>query len=388
VNRPSTCPVCRSRALIPLVYRAQVPVHQNLILDDQMSARAVARGDLDLTVCDACGFTFNQAFDLSKLRYGEHYDNRQTCSPSFGHYIDNLVSDLVLEKGVRNCQIVEVGCGDGSFLRRLVQFEGAANRGYGFDPSYVGPASDLDGRLIFQKQYYGPACADITADVVICRHVIEHVPHPVVLLSAIRQALARSPRARLFLETPCLEWILRNQVIWDLFYEHCSYFTLDSLTTTFEIAGFSVESRHRVFGQQYLWLEARVAANRLRTHHKPGSTRALATQFAAAEGPLRREWESKIQELATNGKTALWGAGAKGVTLANLVDPQCRWIDCIVDLNPQKQGHYLPGTGHPIVSPHDLGQRQVTAAVVMNHNYLMEVSALLRKDHLDIKLFF
>ncbi|MFD1690785.1 methyltransferase domain-containing protein [Azotobacter chroococcum] len=98
--------------------------------------------------------------------------------------------------------MVEVGCGKGSFLRKLVNYPGANNSGYGFDPSYVGPAVELDGRLQFSARYYDEACAGIAADVVVCRHVIEHVPEPLQVLRSVRAALASSSRARVFLKRP------------------------------------------------------------------------------------------------------------------------------------------------------------------------------------------
>ena len=105
---------------------------------------------------------------------------------------------------------------------------GAANTGVGFDPAYRGPDVDCSGRARFERRFYGPECADTAADVVVCRHVIEHVPRPVELLRTVRQALAASPHARVYLETPDAAWILRNQVLCDLFYEHCSLFTAPS----------------------------------------------------------------------------------------------------------------------------------------------------------------
>jgi SAM-dependent methyltransferase len=381
-----TCPVCESDLVVTFLRREGVPVHQNLVMEDRISALEITRGDLNFTVCEECGFVFNQSFQFSKLSYGEHYDNTQTCSPSFRQYLSNLVECLVFEKNVQNSQIVEVGCGKGLFLRKLVETEGSGNKGYGLDPSYVGPASDLEGRLKFEKRYYDQSCANIPADVVICRHVIEHVQDPLGLLHTIRQALAGSPHARVFFETPDLEWILRNQVFWDFFYEHCSLFTTESLTTLFEVSGFRVESVQHVFEGQYLWLEARISDEKPLVTKSPGSIPDLARQLAILEGKLRSEWETKLQRLADKGKVALWGAGAKGVTFANLVDPEGKWIDCVVDLNPQKQDHYLPGTGHPIVNYKELTARGIATAILMNPNYHDENLALLSEARLEVEL--
>jgi SAM-dependent methyltransferase len=356
-----------------------------LVVNNQGAARTVTRGELDLLICEVCGFVFNQAFDLSRLSYGEDYDNTQSCSAYFDDYLDGLVQDMVEHQGVRNCTIVEVGCGKGHFLKKLVSYPGANNIGYGFDPSYEGPLTDLEGRLQFRTCYYDKSCADIAADVVVCRHVIEHVPKPIEILRSVRAALALSPKARVFFETPCVEWILRQRVIWDFFYEHCSLFTAQSLGLAFRRAGFAVERVGHIFGGQYLWLGARVGEvdDALPT---VGETICLATAYAADEKKLRDAWLERLRDLRRNGKVALWGAGAKGATFANLVDQHCALIDCVVDLNPNKQGRFIPGTGHPIVAPNDLANRGVRNAVLMNPNYREENLQLLAEAGIELNL--
>lgn len=381
------CPVCNSTSISTCLTRSKVPIHQNIVMKDQESARNTARGDLRLAVCDTCGFVFNQEFLPSAVCYGEEYDNTQTCSPFFDQYVTNLVHHLVSEKKVQNCCVLEIGCGKGFFLRKLVEMEETGNTGIGFDPSYVGPLTDLKGRLKFEKRYYGPDCADIPVDVVVCRHVLEHIPEPLNILRTIRLALANSPCARVFVEVPCVEWILRNQVIWDFFYEHCSYFSADSLTTAFTAAGFRVEKITHLFGEQYLWLEATVSDEEPAVIINPDNpVRQMAYQYAEMVDNLKSDWQTKLKQVASLGKIAIWGAGAKGVTFANLIDPSCKWFDCVVDLNPNKQGHYLPGTGHPIINFPELGNRGIVSAVLMNPNYREEVLALLKKARLKIQL--
>lgn len=380
------CPLCQGHHLTPFLRRDQVPVHQNLVVAAAEQARTIARGELDLVVCAGCGFIFNRAFDLSKLAYGEAYDNTQSHSSYFDTYLDGLVKDLVEQQGVHDCTIVEVGCGKGGFLRKLVAYPGANNRGIGFDPSYVGPASDLGGNLSFRQTYYDDACSSVIADVVVCRHVIEHVPEPMTLLHAVRAALAQSPRARVFFETPCVAWILRHRVLWDFFYEHCSLFTAGSLQTAFELAGFAVDRVGHIFGDQYLWLEAHLGDAPTPATSGAPEVVALAQAYGAAEAELRESATARLAALRRGGKVALWGAGAKGATLANLVDPQATLLDCVVDLNPNKQGGYIPGTGHPIVAPLDLPRRGIKHAVLMNPNYREENLRLLAEAGIDLNL--
>lgn len=386
MSQPVKCPICQSNSATIFLKRERVPIHQNLVINDKRSALEIPRGNLNLAVCVECDFIFNQAFEPSTLRYGQDYDNTQYCSGVFADYLSYLVNYLIFEKSVQNRRVIEVGCGKGLLLRKLTELGG--NIGYGFDPSYVGPATDLDGHIYFEKRYYDPECAVIPADVIVCRHVIEHVPNPMDLLHTIRLALVNYPQSMVFFETPCVEWILRNHVTWDFFYEHCSYFTSTSLATALEISGFRVDNVRSVFGDQYLWLEATPlpSGDKLTISKRPGSIYKLATSFASSESELIKVWENRIEELAGEGGIAIWGAGAKGVTLANLIDPECKWIACVVDLNPNKQGHYIPGTGHPIIGYKELAKYGVKTAILMNPNYRQENLTLLRESDFNIDL--
>jgi SAM-dependent methyltransferase len=351
----------------------------------RQAARAITRGDLEMAVCAGCGFVFNVAFDENLLSYGDSYDNTQSWSPAFEEYVDGLADELIAQRGVVDSRIVEVGCGKGHFLRRLVSQQ-SGNTGVGFDPSYEGELSSFGGRLTFRRRFYDESCADTRADVVICRHVIEHVSNPMALLSAVSKALQSSPDARLFFETPCVDWILRNQVIWDFFYEHCSLFTQDSLRTAFELAGLGVDGIRHVFGDQYLWLEGRMGGASTHAHSQVAATVAAAHAYAESERSLVEAWRSKISKLRAKGGVALWGAGAKGVTFANLMDPDATEIACVVDLNPQKQGGFVPGAGHPIVSFERLPEYGVASAILMNPNYEAENRQMLQQAELTINL--
>jgi hypothetical protein len=378
------CPVCAAATPEPFLVRDPVPVHQNLLVQTEEEARALNRGRLELRACARCGFVFNSAFDAGLLSYGAAYENTQSCSPAFEAHVEQLAAHVVNERGVRGSRIIEIGCGKGAFLRALVQRD-PGNTGIGFDPSYIGPDEDLDGRLRFERRFYDESCAHLQADAVVCRHVIEHIPDPVGLLRGLRATLENTS-ASVFFETPCVEWILSNEVIWDFFYEHCSYFSKRSLTAAFVNSGFAVDSVRHVFGGQYLWIEAHPARRTAAADYDAGQIVDLASRFARAEGTHTAALRARVQQLAADGPVAMWGAAAKGVTLANLVDPHRKLITCVVDLNPAKQGGRLPGTGHPIIAPLELPSWNIKTAVVTNPNYLDENERLLREASLDVRL--
>lgn len=384
------CPVCAGGVLSSFVKRKEVPVHQNQVMRSEREAIEVRRGEIDLLFCHGCGFIFNQKFDASLLSYGSTYDNSQIHSSCYKEYLDELSNFLVYELGIQNRRLIEVGCGNGYFLRKLISREGAGNIGFGFDPSYQGPDSVFDGRLRFFRSFFNEDAAKLEADVVICRHVIEHVQDPVGLLSLIRTALNPSSQSIIFMETPCVEWILRTGAFWDFFYEHCSYFSASSLTAAAQIAGFRFNDIYRSFGDQYLVATGNLATDRssefVRIDDQEPSLK-LASEYSVNEQCLLTSYSNKIRRIADNGGVAFWGAAAKGVTLANLIDPHRSMIDCLVDLNPNKQGCFAPGSGHPIVNPSELPHLGVKSAVVVNQNYFAENLEFVQTANLDVELF-
>jgi SAM-dependent methyltransferase len=375
------CPLCGRPGLIPFLERLWVPVHQNLPLPSRDAAIATPRGDLRLAACPGCGFLTNTAFDPALLSYGATYENDQSCSGRFESYIDGLIEEILAD-GLRGRRVLEVGCGKGYFISRLCRR--GANEGIGVDPTYVGPDTSPDGTVRFVRRFFDESLAGERADAVVCRHVIEHVPDPLSLLAAVHRGLSGRRGVPVYFETPELRWILDGVVVQDFFYEHCSYFTSAALAFAVRRAGFRPERVVHVFDGQYQWIAARS------TDPDPGSPPGAADvlrwldSYRAAEGRVLADWRARLAAAAP--PVAVWGAGAKGVTFLNLLDPEAHFIDCIVDVNPRKQGLFVPGTGHPIVAPEALGARGTRTVFLMNPNYEAEVRETLQQACMDAVL--
>lgn len=376
------CPVCTSPSGVVFLHRKRVAVHQNLVLRDSATARAYPRGELRMVRCSACGFAWNQSFDEGRVDYSAEYDNRQELSGRFQEHLEGRVTALVAALGGEAVRLAEVGCGKGGFLLRLLA--AAPNwRAVGFDPTYQGPLEQLDGRLRFERSRFRQGALPFGA--VLSRHVIEHVPDPLAFLIGLRAALGDG--ARLFLETPDLDWILDQAVPFDFFYEHCSLFDGNSLVRLLERAGFESTRPERVFGGQYLWVEARAVAIPAPAPALPEDP-ALAARtagFTARLAAREAHWAQVLPSLAARGPVVLWGAGAKGATLAELMDPEQRWLRAAVDVNPAKQGRFLAGSGLPVIAPGDLCRLRPAAVVLPNANYFDEVGAELVRLGIDLK---
>ena len=84
-------------------------------------------------------------------------------------------------------------------------------------------------------------------------------------------------------------------------------------------------------------------------------------------------WRHVFDSLRTSGnQAAVWGGGSKGTMFLNTVKPGDS-VACMVDINPRKQGMFVAGAGHPVVSPDQLRAENVSTVIIMNAIYRDEI---------------
>ncbi len=374
------CLACGSDQVSKFLQLAQVPVFCNVLWDTPEQALAAPRGDLDLTICDVCGHVFNQGFDPELVRYAEGYENSLHHSPRFQKYAEELAADLSARHDLAGAHVVEIACGQGDFLKLLCADAGTT--GSGFDPSFRGePISD---RITIHGEYFGSRPLARPADLVCCRHALEHIDDPVPFLKAVRAALPADSAAVLFFEVPNSLYSLRDGGVWDFIYEHVSYFCGTSMIACFEAAGLRVSRTWETFAGQFLCLEAHAG------DVPAGEVSASPVPAAPELGKLARGLSRQVEELLIHwrgefakvrqagGRVAIWGAGSKGVTFLNLMGTDAD-ICVPVDINPQKRGLHVAGTGHRVAAPADLPSAGIKLVLVMNPVYTAEIAGMVRE---------
>ena len=273
------CPICGGRDLVQSVSFKSLPVLCNSLFPEKPSALAAAVGDFEARFCGSCGHFFNAAFDEHRIGYTQSYENSLHFSARFVQFCNELVERLDRTYSLAGKTVVDIGCGKGDFLKRLCAVSGA--QGIGFDKSFEEDRGDMyPDNPRFVRDWFGDAYPDIRPDFVSCRHVLEHISEPIGFLRALRDHPGISPKTVFYFEVPNALYTLRDLGIWDLIYEHVSYFTPDSLRAAFELAGFDILATGSSFGEQYLYIEA--AAGRQAASSAPPATpaiRALVEDF-------------------------------------------------------------------------------------------------------------
>lgn len=371
------CPVCHSRDARVFDQRPRVSILQNRLYDTAETARQARTGRLDMAACNECSFVWNAAFDSALMKYDPSYENDQSNSAVFKNHLQQRVARILEAIDKRSdCHIVEVGCGQGDFLGQFSAHSDAGQiRLTGFDPAWRGDLDGPGGSQIFRSIFSTESAKslDTSPDAIVSRHTIEHISDPVGFLVAIRNACGNR-KVKLFLETPCANWILDNLQFQDLFYEHCSIFTEASLRRALKEAGLAVSEIKHVFGGQYLWAEATV--NGFEQSPPPQTSELGVDQWVKEKSHFVAQWTEKIELAARSGPVFVWGVGAKGVTFALLTDPDGKRLSGAVDVNPKKQSRYIPLTGIAVIAPDQLPMSPFTA-IVMNPNYLDEITGWL-----------
>lgn len=372
------CPNCGAPGLKTVYEVDQIPVHSCILVPTREQALDFPKGDLSLGWCGACGFSTNQRFDVAMNNYNPEYEEVQTFSPTFNNFQSSLIDRLIEKHGLRDKSVVEIGCGKGEFLLELC--ERGDNRGYGIDPSFRpgrgewAPKADVQ---FFAELYDAEKHGALEADAIVCRHTLEHIHETKQFMETVRASLGDRRDVLVFFELPDQERVYDERAFWDIYYEHCTYFTGGALERLFLSCGFEIMASWKGFGDQYLLIEARpigkdeTASFKVEDDLKDWSRRVH--EFEQDMRGVVAGWQKRFKGWHADGKkTVIWGAGSKGVSFLTTLGLQDE-VQAAVDINPHKQGYFMPGTGHEVLGPEALVERGVDVVVVMNPIYVGEI---------------
>ena len=385
-----TCHNCGAPALSAFYRIDHIPVHSCLLMPNREAALTYPQRDMQLGFCRSCGFIENMLFDPKMHEYSTRYEETQGFSPRFREFATALAKRLIEKYDLRNKVILEIGCGKGEFLALICELGG--NQGIGLDPSYVperqpGAAAS---RVTFIQDFYSEQYSHLTVDVVMCRHTLEHIQPTASFMRMVRRAIGDRHDTIVFFEVPDMSRILKEQAFWDIYYEHCSYFSLGSLARLFRMTGFEVLDLAKDYDGQYLLIDARPSnGSNGPSLPQENDLEELAEgvkRFQQSFPDRVKAWKETLGRIKDRGhKAVIWGSGSKAVAYLTTMGIRDE-VEYIVDVNPYKHGKYLAGTGHEIVSPSFLMSYKADVVIAMNPIYRDEIQRDLHRMHVSAEL--
>ena len=374
----TTCQACGGSELESFYQINDVPAHSCLMLPTQEEALRFPRGDIELAFCRDCGFISNIRFDRKLNAYSQAYEETQAFSPRFMRFVNDICDDQIAKYGIGpGTTVLEIGCGKGEFLVALCERAGC--NGIGLDPGYrpERTRSTAASRIRFITDFYGPKYSHLQADYITCRHTLEHIAPVREFMTLVRETIGDRRHVNVYFELPDMERVLEQGVFWDIYYEHCTYFTRGSLARLFRETHFDVLELFKAYGGQYLMIEGRPTsgptAPRLRQENDLETTARLVERFKGRVDERLHELARIADSARRSGKTlAIWGSGSKCVSLISSLRLGDE-LRAVVDINPHKHGKFLAGSGIEIRSPESLKELRPDIVLLMNSIYTEEV---------------
>jgi SAM-dependent methyltransferase len=347
---------------------------------------------LNVWVCSNCFLVQLNEYVSPKEIFSE-YAYFSSYSSSWvkhaGDYVAMITERLALG---RESFVVELASNDGYLLQHFVEsgipclgIEPAANvaeaaraRGVPTDVSFF---DETKGRLL--------ADSGRRADLVVGNNVLAHVPDLNSFVAGIRHLL--TPTGTVTMEFPHLMRLFDENQFDTIYHEHFCYFSLLAAEAVFAAHGMAV------FDVEELWthggslrIYARPAADtsrpptprleELRQREEAAGYRDVATYERFEERVHETKWRilELLIDLKREGKTVVgYGAPGKGNTLLNYCGIRTDLLDFTVDMNPYKQGQFLPGTHIPICAPERIDDVKPDYIFILPWNVKDEILAQL-----------
>jgi len=383
------CPVCYRSEMMVFFEVESAPVFCNVLWNNRDEAIACPRAPIHLAYCHSCELIYNIVFQPQLMEYSPAYENSLHFSPHFQKYAEEMTNQLIWRYELYDKDIIEIGCGQGDFLTLLCELGG--NHGTGFDPSYNPEKVAASSKVTILPEAYSEAHTKYPVDFICCRHVLEHIDSPLDFLKNTRNVIGQRCDCILYFEVPNALYIFKNMGVWDIIYEHCSYFTLESLTNLFVRASFEPIKVAEQYDGQFLTIEARTGTTNINStsgyERIMPDTNNLIRKFHNAYRKKVNSWQHTLSQFKKQQtRVVVWGAGSKGVAFLNALDISHQQIKYVIDLNPRKQGKFVAGTGQQVVAPDFLKEYRPQTVIIMNPIYHVEIQQLIKDFGINAEL--
>jgi hypothetical protein len=372
------CPACGSNSFVIFYSVEKIPVHSVRLLWSANDALSFTLGDIHLAHCRSCGFIWNAAFQEELQDYADAYESTQAYSPTYNTFANNLAADLISRNQIYQKNIIEIGCGQGEFLSLLCDI--GSNQGTGFDPAYQAERTMKSNTANIEviPDYYSEKYTHLTADLIACKMTLEHIPLVDEFIATVRRSIAKQHNTVVFFQVPNILRILDECAFWDIYYEHCSYFSPGSLARVFRKNHFDINRLWLDYGDQYLMTEAVPTDSATQPNMSiEADLELINAKVAHYAQTITREhnfWKDTIDRAVNIGKKViLWGSGSKAVSFLTTLNMGRDKIEYTVDINPVKWQTFLAGTAQKVVAPAVLNNYRPDMVILMNPLYQDEV---------------
>ena len=388
------CRSCRSELNLTLIDLGSSPIANNLETDNDLNLQS-KEFPLKVLTCHVCSLVQLSETVSEKKLFASNYSYHSSYSTSWlihsKNYVDEIIHFLEINE---NDLVIEIASNDGYLLQYF--------REAGINVLGIEPAADVANVAINKKiptliDYFSESIAKelrgkLKPKLILGNNVLAHVPDIQDFVKGLDILL--DDDGIITLEFPHLMNLIKFNQFDTVYHEHYSYLSITALMPIFvkhnmkifdikELSTHGGSLRIYVAKKSSKW-EIKESVEQIIHEESKYDPRDefIYTNLQERVLLLKKSLMQEMLELKNSGlKIAAYGAAAKGVTLLNYCGIDSDIIDYVVDMNPHKQGKFLPGSRIPIVEISRLLQDPPDVLLVLPWNLSLEI----RKTILEFK---
>jgi len=340
-------------------------------------------GPLDLVRCEpsdtGCGLLqLRHSYPLEAM-YGDNYGYRSGLNSSMVRHLEKKSGALIqLSQAKPGDLVVDIGCNDGTLLKSYpaylerIGIDPVAKKFLNFYPPEIRVLTEFFNAEIWSRHLAGRQAQIITSIA-----MFYDIERPMDFMQAIRDALA--PEGIWHFEQSYMPLMLEHCAYDTICHEHIEYYALRQIQWMARRSGLKIiELKTSNTNGGSL---AVTAARSDSSHREATADLARLTAAESAAGfdtmlPFQdfrdrvfRHRDALREEVAAclkAGKTVGgYGASTKGNVLLQFCSFTPSEIPFIAEVNPEKFGHFTPGTGIPIISEAEMKLRSPEILMVL-----------------------
>jgi SAM-dependent methyltransferase len=384
--RQTTCRFCGTPLTHVFADLGMSPLANSYLSEDELGQMEPFY-PLRALVCHECFLVQLEDYETPDVIFSDYAYFSSYSTTWLEHsrsYAEMAIERFGLDEG---SHVVELASNDGYLLQYFVE------RGIpvlGIEPAANVAEVAREKGVRTMVKFFGRAAARevaamMNADLLIGNNVLAHVPDLNDFVGGMKIVLG--PRGVITMEFPhLLHLIDRNE--WDtIYHEHFSYFSFLTVSKVFARHGmtlFDVEElpTHggslRIFGRHTEDESQPVTerASELLERERARGFDRLDGYLGFSERVKLAKWELLeflIAQRRERSRIVAYGAPAKGNTLLNYCGVGTDFIEYTCDLNPHKQGHFLPGSHIPIRAPDAIHETRPDLVFILPWNLKDEI---------------
>lgn len=344
---------------------------------------------LKVMVCDKCWLVQTEDFVGFGEMFSEDYAYFSSYSSTWLEHANNYVEKMTARFNLNSdSMVVEIAANDGYLLQYVKEKNIPC---YGVEPTHSTAIAAREKDIEIIEDFFGVDLAkDLIekgqqADLMAANNVLAHVPDINDFVKGFSMLLKTKGVATF--EFPHLLNLVKQKQFDTIYHEHYSYLSLRAVAAILEKNGLSVfdvdeipthGGSLRVYAQRADINQYPIGDNvkelLMREKEEGMDTLTFYTDFQEQAEKIKFDLVKFLLEAKNQKKKVVaYGAAAKGNTMLNYAGIRPDLLSYVVDLNPAKQGKYMPGSRIAIVEEERLKQDKPDYVLILPWNLGSEI---------------